>query len=87
MLREAPSVALAKISSRNSANSVVDRRNSPYATSKPSGTISKASAPTPLLGFMVSTNSFSSSGTLTLASLAPTMKANAAITRHLYSHR
>ena len=32
-------------------------------------------------------SSLSSKGTLTLAILAPTMKANAAMTRHLYSHR
>ena len=39
------------------------------------------------LNDMASINSLSSKGTPTLANLAPTMKAKAAITRHLYCHR
>jgi hypothetical protein len=39
------------------------------------------------LGVIVSTRFFSSTGTPTLATLAPTMKASAAATRHLYCQR
>ena len=38
-------------------------------------------------GVMLSISSFNSRGTPTLATLAPTMKVSAAITRHLYSHK
>ena len=43
--------------------------------------------PTPMLAAMVSMSSLSNTGTPTLASLAPTMKASAAMTRPLYCHR
>ena len=54
--------------------------------SSPTGTTSTALA-SPGLMSMASTRSLSSSGTPTLATLAATMKASAATTRHLYSHR
>jgi hypothetical protein len=39
------------------------------------------------LGVIVSIRFFSSTGTPTLATLAPTMNVSAAITRHLYCQR
>ena len=82
MLRAAPSVAFANTRSRSSANSEVLRRNAAYATSKATGTTSTADK-SPGLGVMVSTKVLSSKGTPTLASLAPTIKDSASITRHL----
>ena len=80
MLRVVPSVALAKTSSRSSVKSEVDRRSAPYASSRPTGTTSKAAAE-PAAGARLSTNSFSSSGTPTLAILAEMRKVSAMPTR------
>ena len=86
MLRAVPSVALANTSSRSSVNSDVDKRSAPYASSKPTGTTSSA-AVLPGLMDMSSTRFFSNSGTLTLATLAPTKNKSAKPTRQRYCHR
>ena len=73
-------MALAKTSSRSSVKSEVDRRSAPYATSRPTGTTSSAVAE-PGAGARLSTNSFNSSGTPTLAILAEIRKVSAMATR------
>jgi len=86
MVRTARCVTLAKMNSRNSVNSVVAIRSMPYATRIPNGNTSIACG---WLGVivMLSINAFSTSGTPTLASLAPTKNSSAKITRHLYTHK
>ncbi len=78
MRLDEPWVTSANTHSRNSVKAVTDKRNTPYDTSKATGTASTACMG---VRVMASMSCLSSNGTPTLASLAAIMNAKARPTR------
>jgi hypothetical protein len=80
IVRTARCVTFANTNSRSSVNAVDASRSAPYATSRPSG-IATSGAASPAAGASRSTMCLSSTGTPTVASLAPIRKPIASMTR------